>query len=535
MLQDWQERLESGRERLKDVRRPILEQANLKGFEAVCKSLTNLATSLCPLADWLLASLRLARGQSQETFRDFVQGCSKVNFRDHWKIVCPSSIQEQYTQAVPRLLARLTTDERPVNTRAALQPMGSHRILFPTHFQGKGYLVWAEVTVYPAPAGTTSHTLEVAPDTFYLPVGKEWHSTRQNLPSTLRALCLQLNPPLAFVLRLLPLGPDDLEHDGSNRSDLLDRQWAAWLLSNPTLEVEGPSLGLAVALAAWAASEDRTVKPVVATGVVLHPTGDIAGVGAVPEKLRAFGYYRDLAPPHLCPIGIFPDVNRYEKPADVAELLDDVHLLWWYRFSPEHNDPNRLLTDGFDDYRRRREPARVSPQVPQPLRENAANLETPSRHPLVARFNDRPDELAGEVLQQLDARLGTSKKPESARPIRIDVPIEGLARTGRPRPDGFPRALAEALQEKYGGLRLTVADVASALRHEGKLALVVHDEPSGKLWTREEETLNQRVEWFRLLWRLGGKTSPADHWKQQHIFAVFSDRHHSDRVQAAAS
>jgi hypothetical protein len=522
--QDWRRRLDEGRDALRLVHRPDFElgQDHLETFEEVCRQC--VPKYPCVVADWLWASLCHVKREHLDRFEAYARKVQAIEFKELGIVLPPSTMLEfqlQYKGVVQRLLNRLVAETHP--------PLRSHRILVPTEYKGTGYLIWAEVTVDLLQENASPSILEVAPDTFYLPVGPKWNTVQSYIPATLTKL-LGWERPRKLQLRLLPLGPEDLDHDGGDgsravRRNIQDRQWAAWLLSNPTLEIEGASPSLAVAIAAWAASEQLTVPPILASGAI-SPQGNITGVNKVPEKLWAMEDFRCLVRFYDRPIGIFPSNNQAEKPADVGEA----DLLWRADCLRVFEDQERLLTDGFDDYLRHRAKEAKEYRSAQRLR-RPDPADVPGRQSLVLGFNDPPGTTAEEALYQLEAGLQSSR-PKAARPIVLRVPVAGLGPGPTPTAADFPQALTGALLRRYAGLQLKERDVVAALRRQGKLALVVHDDPGHQLWGLQEEELQRRIDWFRLLWGLGGQRLPAEHWQQQHVFAVFSDRHHREWVLA---
>jgi len=218
--------------------------------------------------------------------------------------------------------------------------LGAYRILFPVASPGSGYVVWARVSAVLKDALDDSFPpVVVAPSTFFEPINddkRSFEDLQRDLPNALRTFGLEGKATVdcVYVVELIPVRAADFSRDDAVANRVLAE------LTPPALQVSGPSLGLAVSLAAWAAAERLSVAPVIASGMI-DGNGTVLPVDLVPDKLKgALKFRSDIDP--ACKI-LLPAGNSIAVPPGMSAEVAFVD-------SPEMLP--QLLTDGLDEYRR---------------------------------------------------------------------------------------------------------------------------------------------------------------------------------------
>jgi len=460
-----------------------------------------------------------------------------------------------------------------------------YRILFPTAREDspseeRGQLVWAEITVCPSFDRDASQSrLLLAPWTFFRPSsesdshGKKvsWEKLCNDFPKAMGHICQ--SPPEDYLLALQPFGPEDLP-----LGLLLERLGWSTALAPDALEIGGPSLGVAVALAALAAATNRRVRPVVATGMI-DRDGKVVKVGYIAQKLRAWeGSWANLAD---APLFLYPRDNHEKdedddkdendkkdkirsQPAALQLSVDDRYrLLIWLR-SLNNLKPTAerdFFTDGFDGYRtwvlNRQWPgpptgdlgeqckdlspilaalySRITEWTPdaataawqQEARPDSdrGSADEPWLYKITAWFDEKPRELALEVFRRLAETWRSRIELQPGQcyhdPVVLCVRAADLLGDGE-----LPPRLARAVRmscENWPGPTASLPsaeDFATALRQrEGKIVLIVYDLKSLDLWEKIDDARG------RLMRTLHGVAAGRDVCRQ-HVVLVFSDLHH---------
>lgn len=193
-----------------------------------------------------------------------------------------------------------------------------------------GNLLWARVTLLPRPTAFPSVIL--APWSPFSILGS---STVAKLGSLLtgRAMRQKLGLKKGSVAFMIELDADGLDARGLNPPR--------------NIEVEGESLSLSVALAAWAANRRRHLKPLAASAELAAIDGGVklSHVADLDEKYEAVAKVAKRG----------KSIQFVVSAEDVAELpaqrtgVDVVGADTW----EDLTQPEDLLTDGFDDFRNR--------------------------------------------------------------------------------------------------------------------------------------------------------------------------------------
>jgi hypothetical protein len=462
------------------------------------------------------------------------------------------------------------------------------RALFPTYQQGipdHGQIVWADVHAIPAqtakkPLG--GNAVLIAPWSRYVARLKDPESDasetdfshlQQDIVAALRTIeqgreSTEFDPgKFLYLIDLVPISVTDLTTSHFQPAELLSR------LTPQSHSIGGPSLGLAIALAAWAAHRRRSLAPLVATGSI-DRKGIVGVVGGIPQKARAFLEFTGDRPfPFLVPVA--------SSDSDKRSLMELRNLRKRYvsQQSLTLFIDDRLLTDGFDHYRKMigmdldvKDRSR-SPLTP--LEVNAedssdetgfsrsdeielnaaadqivAGLKSEFTDPLpsgesiatfTVPFNEEPKlaafALAGRIISDewWKAQQGRWGHLPVVLPIDLVALITGSrASLGFGRPltsNNLPGRLADAipdeLKPKPPSLPIGEDTFANALRNSGKLILLVYDVKSLDLWKRIHDDSTRYLKTLSLLRFLATDPQQGDlFWRRQRIIPICSDWHH---------
>jgi hypothetical protein len=380
------------------------------------------------------------------------------------------------------------------------------QVMFPTFIEDRGYLGIAQVHACDRAKMTNvaEGAVYLHPASFYLPLegGTLLALGGAKAPQALR---------LPDLRRLPQLGKPIAD---SSRWFYLVRLIGVAGQGPPGVRLQGPSWGLALAIAACAARCGMHIHPLAATGEIEEENGVliVKGVAGIEPKAKAVAHYRQRTQQAI----------RYLTPSDVGRL-DSLFL--------RHRE---WLTDGFSDYRRAlgveadsvataRLTEMSSPQWSQEDRthcdEIAAQLFACESRDLICPFDNDPQQLADRLLVGQFPRWRMQRERLSSEPVFIPLNLAHLpeiAQTPQAFQTQLPRILAHMMACRFGKAAADESAFASALATPGKLVLLLHDEPSSRLWEQEETVLTQRR---RFLQRMENLQSPC-------IVRIFSDRHH---------
>ncbi|MEQ8637458.1 hypothetical protein [Gimesia maris] len=212
-----------------------------------------------------------------------------------------------------------------------------------------GAMIVAHVTIIKnkaLPEFYLNEKVIVAPWTTFVPTGIHFENLQNNLIDGLTKINSQAEEfslaDHAYVIDLRPVLPTDINNDGLGKYDFESKLTATWPLMPSHFGLEGESIGLSIALAAWAALETKSLRPVIATGS-FDGEAKIGSVGGIEEKFRVTAFFKNLLN-NEC-IFLLPRGNN-DIPAAHASNPKCFH-----RFSELITSD--FLTDGFDELRSR--------------------------------------------------------------------------------------------------------------------------------------------------------------------------------------
>ncbi|MEZ6044235.1 MAG: hypothetical protein R3C11_01345 [Planctomycetaceae bacterium] len=117
---------------------------------------------------------------------------------------------------------------------------------------------------------------------------------------------------------------------------------------NPThFDISGDSIGLAIAIAAWAATQKKTLYPIVATGEIVGKEG-IREIEYVKEKAEVMTMLTERIEGTLKIL--FPQGNHSKI---FGTSLEERAVIYFSSFKHLISQHNKFLTDGFDELRSR--------------------------------------------------------------------------------------------------------------------------------------------------------------------------------------
>lgn len=450
------------------------------------------------------------------------------------------------------------------------QTSGVYRVFLPVTHPGGSFPVGAMIVVRIsaitiAEGDRPKDGIVVAPWSFFLPSGDSHFSKlREALKSVLRSLNYDKSSPLeqlTFVLDLCPLSPADIGPPESGMSNDVHTS-ELWPLMPSSLEVSGPSMGVAIGLAAWAASSQRLLRPVIATGS-LDAIGKVGEIGGLEEKTMAALALAQLIPGR-CSF-VYPRDNAQSLTQDQRNRFRRVEAC--DKFEKLLKDPHNFLTDGFDDWRNfvGLEPSKQDktgfgqsafstalkgkapkPSVHHPGETDWASLtivtsddlpavrcegavselatqlsDTITKSPkgglcyLTLPFQNDPTTPAGIVFEELVRKVWATKDRATLPDELVVVPIN-LADAELSALTAPESALACALRTRFS-LQIEEAAFSNAAGQPGKLALVVHDNPSNAASCWVEERFEPQRHLIAQLKELA---------KTQWVIAICSDYHH---------
>ncbi len=211
-----------------------------------------------------------------------------------------------------------------------------------------GRLLWVEVTVVPLDRlkkvipNSEWPSLFALPWSSFIPDASDpsFRDLVDRLPKALGAPVKNSAEELVYCVSLDRLDQSDV-HNAPDK--LLE-------LSPTGLEFEGPSLGLAVLLSAWAARRRLTLRPIIATGGVDPEGKRITEIAGITQKLEACKTFlsarQDSADWWIC----VPEKNKNEALTEMSKhstvsLKPVVAVDNIVDFCADE-----MLTDGFDDF-----------------------------------------------------------------------------------------------------------------------------------------------------------------------------------------
>ncbi|MDA0282187.1 MAG: hypothetical protein O3B86_02425 [Planctomycetota bacterium] len=459
---------------------------------------------------------------------------------------------------------------RDLRRRLETDEIGAYHILFPTagnDAEETGRLASANVRVL-RKQDKSEPSLSVAPWSFFAWLPDDARHLSEVLPNALANAGI----PAAeidewrFLIELSPVQNDtpDCPWNLAAATDVLEQ------LVPADVSILGRSLELAVAIAAWAAHNQLSVPPLVATGELTN-NGGVSNVGGIGPKVRAIVALQRVVP-HLNMI--FPAGNRHDviTAFEGAGLPDDCFVT-----SLKDAFSTGLLADGFDSYRA------TAGGVPAPPVESGRDSKVLNETDL-------------QPLRDLITNLTPYRKVDKAQPQVVVLPFDRSSQDGitprdrSNRDDITPEAvstwfadqfLLEVQKEKVGdrsnfqvpiavsmsdlfpddseidvshrnwndvlarlvnshiratGIATSFVDaeaVAIALRQPFKVVLVVYDERSIKLWKRmaDEKCFAVYQQQIKALKRFAESDPNRTHrgcdWAPQSVIAVCSDYRHS--------
>jgi hypothetical protein len=473
------------------------------------------------------------------------------------------------------------------------------RVLFPTYVKNvpdEGQLVWADVRAitvdFPTATATATATLKefsgravlIAPWSRYMPLRVEEESTST---SKTRKHFEDLQNSLVGALESLPPGPDAPGVDPGKYLYLIELRALAPLdipgqtadpdlllarLTPESFEIGGPSLGLAVALTAWAGQRRRSLVPLIATGTI-DAQGVVGPVGGISQKAIAVRDFAGGSIPFLTP-ALTPIESRQLENLGVRVSSGEKLSAF------VHND---YLTDGFDGFRDLIGLGTVSESVLKPLdvvpddgaaptgysQSDRTELELTAKH-LLTILKSRPvespphhesffvftvpfDEEPGEAALALTGCITgdewwRSKKGEWGElPVVLPIHLALLGKdskssanhshtlTSSNLPERVAAAIPRELKPRNPLLRITEGHIENALKSPGKLILVVYDARSLVLWPRIQEDPERYTANLGVLRSLATDPGAANlRWKPQCMIAVCSDYHHEQLWKGTA-
>jgi hypothetical protein len=364
-----------------------------------------------------------------------------------------------------------------------------------------------------------------------------------------------------FVVSLSPLRYEDFSTPPSTFStppSTADKQWAAWTLTPGSFVVEGPSLGLPLAVGASASHAGQILERGIATGKI-DEWGAVGSVfGSLSAKVIALAAFLRAQSGTNLRWQIFA-----EKIRDKDELKD---LLKEEKVSPNYFSVHgaKMLTDGeiwtnatdgFSQHRRRCETndplagefsntlCRTSyaaslddsdtggndrlkkladwlsdnPPLPRnPVWSRSGGLIT-----LPVRFNNDPSEMARHLeFQFCELREGFLRKSDANCPALIRISVAELF-TGNDQ-GGLAGVLSRIVNGDNNAFpECLPGHITNALRKPGKLILVLHDVKSDDLWDNRP-TWESRSALLKPLFEACAN---------QTILVVCSDIHHEEAIK----
>lgn len=467
--------------------------------------------------------------------------------------------------------------------------IGRHRILFPVTFGNdheRGALVEALISVVPQnPAGPfeqftggfnagaatpadQQRQVLLAPWTFYNLI-EDNKCSLQTLVSELRpalesnATIKQPLHELIFVIDLQPVSPRPLEAPEETEKPESWKSAAACLLSFPGVNILGPSLGVATVLAAWAASQQLSVRSVIATGRI-DAKGTINGVGGIQAKPGATLGPKVVAIDQFLKYArqawtvLFPLANQNDAGSGIVswqpEYVDSIQSLM------EPAKRLTLLTDGFDVYRndvvglRRQdcgaifaEGARLDdvPDTPQAAGFTAADradvdqlaarlvehLKDASMHAaefsqlpvIVLPFDESPRVVSDRLMQKLCKDWWQDATPDNWVDLPVILPLT-VSHWPAQGQNELAASIAAAIQARFPQADVTEDAVQIALHRPGKLVLVVDDLASVEFANIDDDEFAARQSLWMTLRHLG--KAPRFLGCPQIVVAICSDEHH---------
>jgi hypothetical protein len=446
------------------------------------------------------------------------------------------------------------------------------RVHFPTWTPARrlGQLVRAEIRSFPKWADQAD--LAVVPWSHYLPKTNEdseegpFEELVKNLAPALRATFgdnADKLKDMAFAVELSPLQKDELFLGPVEDPDV-----RVYDLTPPGFRVDGASLGLAIAVAAWATIQRLSPVNVIATGCI-NDGGSVQPVGKTVEKARAVLKYFELAPirgQFLMPEKNYGSLDRdlYAELNVRADLIQTSSLsdLFGVTKLADGFDPYRIYlglnpgssgpdplpplpaaSDGLDDLQRSGQDAGQTEQGYScadidEITSLARALEfklngEPLSQPefLTVPFDETPEFAAAELIRQLrQGWWGQAKLHEHAvLPVFLPVKIGALAASGGAvEQSTLAERLAHAVPDWISAMaQITPGILGNALATSDKLVLVAFDAPSLRLWKRisgQLESYQETLKGLASLARTRKGHSPS--WSARCLIAVCSDYHH---------
>lgn len=302
-----------------------------------------------------------------------------------------------------------------------------------------------------------------------------------------------------------------------------------------THRIDGNSLDLAVAIAAWAAHSRSTVVPLVATGR-LADDATVQSVGNIQSKLLAFQRLRELIPEW--------DDIRMLVPMD-ADTTDFQNLGIERVGSFDEIVQHGFLSDGFD--RHCQKCGAVSYPVGKDADSKTLSIDDDHIDPLnellesggladlkcvSLPFNENAEPIALRFADRFTAREYIQDKSNPlSRKIAFPISLKWLLDAERANSPNWTDLLLKEIQRQYNDpTRLNREAVSIALRKTDKLVLVAYDEPSCSLWNRlgKGENMERYRQCIAQLRRLSTPQAAelGNRLAQQRLLVICSDRRH---------